>query len=99
MNFTTFLAQIASALMITGCVSTRIELNSKWDRSIKPVYEDYMDTYWWGFSGHPELNLQKICMDQKPYGFKRYFSAEDGFITALTLGIYMPSTVQVWCGE
>ncbi len=98
MNRLAMLGLVSIAFQV-GCMSTRLELSSKWDKSTKPVYEDYVDYYFWGFVGHPELNLQKICMDQKPHGIKRFKSPEDGFITVLTLGIYTPSTVQVWCGE
>lgn len=82
-----------------GCMSTKIILNSKWTREQKPVYEDYADYYVLGFVGHPEFNLQKICMDQKPYAVQRLKSAEDQTIAVLTLGIYTPATVRVWCGE
>jgi hypothetical protein len=86
-------------IALGGCMSTRLEFSPKWDPSEKATYEDYFDYYFLGFVGDPVVNVQKICMDQKPYGLKRFKSPEDGFLTAITLGIYAPVTVRVWCGD
>ena len=82
-----------------ACVSSRVQLDPKWDRSVKPVYVDYFDHYFFGFVGNPSVNLQKACMDQKPYGVQAVKTPEDGVITFSTLGIYSPTTVRVWCGD
>jgi hypothetical protein len=87
------------SVLLLGCMSTRVVLSDKWNRYSKPVYVDYFDYYWGGLKGHPEVALQKVCMDQRPHAFERIKTAEDGIITAVTLGIYSPSTVKVWCGE
>jgi hypothetical protein len=85
--------------VLSGCMSVTLSLSPKWDSESKPVYEDYVDYWWWGLRGKPRLNLQKICVDQKPYAVRRLKSGEDIFITFVTLGIYTPSTVRVWCGD
>jgi hypothetical protein len=90
---------LAAAIGLAGCMSTRIKLNEKFNPSDKPAYVDYVDYYFAGLAGNPELNLQKICMDQKPLGVQRMNSVEDGVITLFTLGIYSPATVKVWCGD
>lgn len=92
-------AALVSVLLLSSCMSTRVQFNPKWERSTKPVYIDYVDSYLFGFIGQPSLNLQKICMDQKPYALQSLKTAEDGIITFFTLGIYSPTTVRVWCGD
>ncbi len=87
------------AILLAGCMNTKVQLDKQWNPSSKPSYVDYFDSYWWGFSGKPELSLQKVCMDQRPHGFQRVKTAEDIFISAVTLGIYYPTTVKVWCGR
>ena len=87
------------ALFLTGCMSTKIIFSERFDASVKPAYTDFFDYYFYGLSGHPTLNLQKICMDQKPYALQRVRSPEDQVITFFTLGIYTPMTVKVWCGD
>lgn len=65
----------------------------------KPQYNDYLDGWWWGLKGHPSISLSRVCMDQKPYAVRKVKTFEDIFLTAITLGIYTPTTVKVWCGE
>ena len=90
------LLALASA---SGCMSTKVQLDSKWDRSAPYTYEDYENYYLLGLVGNPAIALQTVCMDQKPYGVQRLKGVEDGLITAFTLGIYSPATVRVWCGD
>jgi hypothetical protein len=87
------------ASLLTGCMSTNFVLDANWNYRSAPTYEDYFDTWWWGLSGSPEVSLQKVCMDQKPLAFQRVKSLEDIIISTVTLGIYAPTTVKIWCGE
>lgn len=86
-------------IMLTACQTVRIQFNDKWDRDQKPSYTDYFDYYWWGLKGTNSVSVQKACVDQKPYGLVQARTVEDMIITALTLGIYAPLTVKVWCGD
>ena len=90
---------LSLTLVLAGCMSAKLSLNSKFNPEEKPAYVDYVDYYFWGFKGRPSLNLQKICVDQKPYGVQRLKTFEDIFITFAALGIYAPATVRVWCGD
>lgn len=91
---------IFAILALTGCMSTKVILNKDWDPKIHKVsYVDYFDYYIFGFIGHPSVRLTQVCMDQKPYAFQRVQTAEDGIISIVTLGIYTPATLKVWCGE
>ena len=94
-----FLASILIFFVASGCMSTRVVFSDKFQLRSKPTYVDYFDYYWVGLKGHPQVALQKVCMDQQIHAFQRVKTAEDGILTAITLGIYSPSTVKVWCGE
>lgn len=89
----------ALAVFFAGCMNTKVKLEERWNPEAKPSYVDYFDSYWWGLSGHPGVSLQKVCMDQKPMAFQRIHTGEDIVISFVTLGIYLPTTVKVWCGE
>lgn len=86
-------------ILCSGCMSTQVQYDEKWNKRVTPVYVDYMDYYLLGLVGQPVVNLQKVCMDQRVYGVRRRKTVEDGLITLFTLGIYSPATVEVWCGE
>lgn len=87
------------SLALVGCGSTPVVLDGKYRHGTKPAYVDYFDYYVFGLVGHPTVNVQKACVDQKPLAVQRYFSVEDGVISFVTLGIYTPMTVRVWCGD
>jgi hypothetical protein len=93
------LTLLSLIVLLGGCMSAKMQVSDKWDPSVKPSYVDYTDYYLAGLIGGGEFNLQKICVDQKPYGFQRYLSAEDIVIRVFTLTIYSPATLRVWCGN
>jgi hypothetical protein len=84
-------------------MSTRVVMDENWSPASRPVYEDYFDYYFWGLGGqsspYNQVTLQKVCMDQKIQAVKRFKNPEDIFLSVVTLGIYSPMTVQVWCGD
>lgn len=88
------------ALAASGCMSTTIVFSENWQRDSKPAYEDYFDSYLLGFAGPtPSVTVAKVCMDQKPTAIKRVQTVEDVLLTAITLGIYLPTTVRIWCAD
>lgn len=84
---------------LSGCMSTRVVYEARWQAHSRATYEDYFDYYLFGLVGHPTLDVQKVCMDQKPYAVHRLRTSEDSLIGLFTLGIYTPATVRVWCGD
>lgn len=82
-----------------GCTTTEVVLNPRWNSYAKPVYTDYFDYYWLGFVGTNSVDLQRVCMDEKPYAIQKVRTFEDIFLASITLGIYTPLTVKVWCGS
>ncbi len=94
------LALLATLLLtLSGCMTTRVVFSDKFDPRAKPAYVDYFDYYWLGFRGEREVALQKVCMDQRPHAIVRTKTAEDVLLTYITVGIYSPVTVKIWCGE
>jgi hypothetical protein len=80
-------------------MSSRVIFDQKWRPDSRAVYEDYFDYYIFGLVGNPTLDVQKVCMDQKPYAMRRVRGGDDVMLAFFTLGIYTPATVRVWCGE
>lgn len=93
-----WLAALA-VIALPGCMSSRVILDPKWEPGTRAAFEDYFDYYLFGFIGQNSLDVQKVCMDQKPLAVRRLRSGEDAVIALLTLGIYTPATVRVWCGD
>lgn len=91
---------IVLPLLAAGCVSSRVVLQGgSQTESRRPDYVDYFDYYFWGLGGSPSVDLQKVCMEQKPLIAEQARTLEDGVISLFTLGIYSSMTVRVWCGD
>lgn len=88
---------LAAAVLLSGCVSTKVALSKDWHHARKPDYEDYFDYYLFGTIGRNNVDIQRACMERRPEGFERTRTVEDGILTYMTLGIYSPLTVRVWC--
>lgn len=83
-----------------GCVSARWTAEGESIKGLQPVYEDYFDRYFFGLAGpNQEVPIAEVCLDQKPIGYKKYFSFTDGFFSVISLGIYTPITMRVWCSD
>lgn len=84
-------------LLFTACVN--VPLSPNWNRSEKPAYTDYLDSYFFGLTGEQDVDPARACVDQKPMGYRKVKTFEDIFLSVITLGIYFPTTVKVWCGS
>ena len=62
---------------------------------------DYTAThhyFLWGSVGHNRVYLSKACGKRRFHGLYTYTSFLNAIGTALTLGLWVPKTAEVWCG-
>jgi hypothetical protein len=86
-------ATLSAVLLATGCYTTRFQSN------LAPggaKFEEKGNFFLWGLVGEKEVDLKKMC----PAGPARWQNQQtfvDGLIGAVTLGIYIPRTINVEC--
>jgi hypothetical protein len=86
-------AMLAAAFLATGCYTTRFQTN------LAPggaKYEEKGNFFLWGLVGEKEVDLKKLC----PAGAARWQNQQtfvDGLLGFVTLGIYIPRTIDVEC--
>jgi hypothetical protein len=86
-------AALAAAFLATGCYTVRFQSN------LAPggaQFEEKGDFFLWGLLGEKEVDLKKLC----PAGASRWQNQQtflDGLIGAVTIGIYIPRTINVEC--
>jgi hypothetical protein len=84
---------LASLVLATGCYTVRFQTN------LPPggaKYEEKGNFFLWGLVGEKEVDLKKLC----PAGPARWQNQQtfvDGLIGTVTLGIYIPRTINVEC--
>ena len=86
-------------LSLSGCATSRVVMSSKWNENVKPNYVDYLDAYLLGFVGNQRVDVRAVCLDQRPYAIQQGTTIRDGLLTLVSLGIYAPTTIKVWCGN
>ncbi len=86
-------AMLAAAFLATGCYTTRFQTN------LAPggaKFEEKGNFFLWGLVGEKEVDLKKLC----PAGAARWQNQQtfvDGLVGVVTLGIYIPRTIDVEC--
>ena len=84
---------LAALVLATGCYTVRFQTN------LPPggaKYEEKGNFFLWGLVGEKEVDLKKLC----PAGPARWQNQQtfvDGLIGTVTLGIYIPRTINVEC--
>ena len=82
-------------LTLSGCCSvsyqTRLPAGG-------PVREQHANFYAWGLSGHTEVDLDALC-PKGAHAWRSHAGAVDILLGAITLGIYVPMTIEVECAK
>ena len=90
------------SLGLGGCQTQRIAFSDPYRPQTNslgaPVYEDHLDYYFLGLVGDNRIVLQDVCMDQALREALIQRDPTDFVFSLLTLGIYFPVTIKVWCG-
>lgn len=97
-----FRVRLASFLVISvalsSCATQRI-YTSDGSVAMNADYEKSQAFWLSGFGGFAELNAQQICKDKTVERVETFWSFTDGFFNVMTIGIYTPRTVRVYCAE
>ena len=86
-------------LMLSACSSVTIQPQKIAKLSAKPTYQDSRPFFMWGLVGEERVDVKKVCGDQSVLQMQSQQTATDGVLGLVTLGIYAPHTVKVWCDE
>jgi hypothetical protein len=65
--------------------------------SLQPTATERADFFFWGLVGHHETHLNEICGSIGVDKVETQYTAPDVFWGILTLGIFSPRSVRVWC--
>jgi hypothetical protein len=63
-----------------------------------PIKEDHANFYAWGLSGSKDVDLDALCPGGV-HGFRSHAGGVDILLGAITLGIYVPLTIEVECAK
>lgn len=92
-------AALLAAVMLTGCASVTVRPEGGAKLSSEPTYKDSKSYFFWGLKGEHTIDVQEICAGKGVDQLQSQYTFGNGFLTAITLGIYAPKTAKVWCKE
>ncbi len=85
---------------MVGCATVTIKPGNYREepkRSNAPTYQKSKPYFLWGLVGEHSIDVQEVCQDQECVQMQSQTTFADGFLTAITFGIYTPKTAKVWC--
>ena len=88
------------AIVVSGCATVTISPVDEPKLTSAPSYENSMDFFFWGLTPEAnEVNVDDICAGSGVRQMQAQTTFEDGLFSFITLGIFSPRTVKVWCEE
>lgn len=86
-------------LGLSACSAVTIQPHPIAKINSKPNYQDSRPFYLWGLVGEQRVNVKKICTGNEVVQMQSQQTFGDGALSLITLGIYSPHTIKVWCAE
>jgi len=87
-------ALLSTALALTACNAHKVTYDTRLPRG--QVHSEWTGHYLYGNIGHTDINVRRIC-PQGVAKIETYRSFGNGFVGAITFGIYTPRTVRITC--
>lgn len=91
------LSALALIGLLTACSTVTIHPQQSAKLASKPTYKDSKSFFLWGLVGEHRVDTAAICGGAEPKQMQSQQTFTDGLLGVVTLGIYVPHTVKVWC--
>ncbi len=86
-------------IFVAGCSTVTISPQGKPKVGREADYEDSKAFFLFGLVGKQQVDITKPCNGQEPQQIQTQSTFLDSFLGIITIGIYSPKTVKVWCGK
>lgn len=86
-------------LMLSACSAVTIQPQQVAKLSAKPSYQDSRPFFMWGLVGEQRVDVKEVCGEQSVVQMQSQQTFTDGALGFITLGIYSPHTIRVWCKQ
>jgi len=90
-------AALLAASVLTGCATVTIRPSGGEKIADNPDYQQRKNYFFWGLAGEHSIDVAQICAAKGVEQVQSLRTFGDGFLGAITLGIYAPKTAKVWC--
>lgn len=85
-------------LSTASCSSVLFVRNPESRTLTDPVYTSSKEFFFWGLAGPKhDVYADRICLGKEVDQIATTYTPSDFFLNLVTLGIYSPRSVQIWC--
>ncbi len=89
---------IGLALVITtGCQTVTMVKDAKSNTAEDPSWQESQPFFLFGLVGERHIDVVKACNGQTPTMVAAQTTFLDGFLGVITIGIYTPRSLKIWC--
>lgn len=93
------LVALVAIVALSACSTITIQPDGNVAVKDVPSYQETRDFFLWGLVGEEHVNVNEVCTENGPAQMQSQQTFVNGFLTAITLGIYAPHSVKVWCDD
>lgn len=86
-------------IAVSACSSVTIRPEGGEKDTSAPSYMDSKPFYFWGIKGEHEVDVNELCEGAEVSQMQTVMTSSDWMFGYLTLFIYSPRTVKIWCEE
>ncbi|MFW2404951.1 MAG: Bor family protein [Gammaproteobacteria bacterium] len=90
---------LTAVALLAGCSTVTIKPRTDVAVSDVPSYEQTRDFFLWGLVGEERVNVSEVCEGKPAAQMQSQQTFVNGFLGLITLGIYSPHSVKVWCED
>lgn len=85
------------ACLLAGCATITIHPEKSRKLAPPPTYQDTRHFFFWGLAGETRVDVREVCAGRDVAQMQSQATFVNALLTIITLGIYAPHTVKVWC--
>ena len=90
---------IILSIFFQSCSKVTIHSKQSAKFTTEPTFEETKNYYLWGLVGENRFDVKEICEDKEVLQIQSQGTFTNVLLSVLTLGIYVPHTGKIWCGE
>ncbi len=83
--------------LLAGCSTVTIHPEETQKLATEPTFQETRDFYFWGLAGETRVDVKEVCGESTVKQMQSQQTFANGFLGVITLGIYAPHSVRVWC--
>lgn len=91
---------LATALILcAGCSTVTLNPKNHMKLTTEPTYEESLPFFLGGIVGEKDVNVKEICGKRAVKQIQTQNTFVDSLLGIVTIIIYTPRTIKVWCEE